>query len=178
MRCLQCGSTLSAFKKLTDADFCSAEHRDVFYSEQQRLILARLKHSADRQMRLRRPATAAEATRVSVNPAAVPVEEPVPAPIAAFLLPKPELQNSAWRSRCRRDSSPCDGDTCTSSAAAYRSARIVIDARPNQRDEEEEHRQSDGETAFPEIGKDLLVRQMADVDQHDHEEEQHHDAAA
>ena len=68
----------------------------MFYSEQQRLILARLKHSADRQTRLRRPATAAESTRVTVNPVVVAVEEQVPAPIAAFLLPKPEMQSSGW----------------------------------------------------------------------------------
>src|SRR5829696_3245468 len=97
MRCLHCGSTLSAFKKLTDADFCSAEHRDVFYSEQQRLILARLKHSADRQNRLRRPSSATESTRVTVNPGTVAAAQQAPAPIAAFLLPKPELQNCGWQ---------------------------------------------------------------------------------
>ena len=54
MRCLHCGNTLSAFKKLTDGDFCSTEHRGKFYTEQQRLIIERLKHSAARFHRLRR----------------------------------------------------------------------------------------------------------------------------
>ena len=35
MRCLHCGNTLSALKKLTDSGFCSTDHRDVFYGDQQ-----------------------------------------------------------------------------------------------------------------------------------------------
>src|SRR4051812_32348730 len=46
---------------------------------------------------------------------------------------------------------------------------IVVDARPHQRDEEDEDGETNGEAALPEIREDLLVRQMADVDQHDHE---------
>jgi hypothetical protein len=42
MRCLQCGKQLALLKKLTESDFCSAEHRKLFLDEQQRLMLERL----------------------------------------------------------------------------------------------------------------------------------------
>src|SRR3954447_9349131 len=84
MRCLHCGSTLSAFKKLTDSDFCSTEHRDQFYTEQQRLIVERLKHSAARFHRLRRGGVG-EVARVAAAVAAQVVEAQPPAKIAAFL---------------------------------------------------------------------------------------------
>ncbi|HYP05832.1 MAG TPA: hypothetical protein VER03_06315 [Bryobacteraceae bacterium] len=98
MRCLHCGSTLSAFKKFTDGDFCSAEHRDGFYAEQQRLILDRLKQAAGRFQRLRTPIRAAALTRTPV--VSVPAEPQPPAPIAAFLLPKLEPGTSPLRLLC------------------------------------------------------------------------------
>jgi hypothetical protein len=90
MRCLQCGSTLSAFKKLTDSDFCSAEHRDSFYGEQQRLILDRLKQSATRFHRLRR-ITLDAGSNLAAQVIATP-EAQAPAKIAAFLYAKLEAQ--------------------------------------------------------------------------------------
>jgi hypothetical protein len=42
MRCLQCAKPLALLKKLTDSDFCSAEHRKLFLEEQQRLMIERL----------------------------------------------------------------------------------------------------------------------------------------
>ena len=84
MRCLHCGSTLSAFKKLTDSDFCSTEHRDQFYTEQQRLIVERLKHSGARFHRLRRGGVGDSARAAA--PAVPPVlEAQAPAKIAAYL---------------------------------------------------------------------------------------------
>ena len=88
MRCLHCGNTLSAFKKLTDGDFCSTEHRDKFYTEQQRLIIERLKHSAARFHRLRRGGFGEVARVVEVQP---------PAKMATFLSAIPDA----------RDQSPC-----------------------------------------------------------------------
>jgi hypothetical protein len=96
MRCLHCGSTLSAFKKLTDSDFCSTEHRDQFYTEQQRLIVERLKHSAARFHRLRRGGIE-ELARVAAAVAAQVVEAQPPAKIAAFLSAIPDGQD---RSLC------------------------------------------------------------------------------
>ncbi len=87
MRCLHCGSTLSTFKKLTDSDFCSAEHRDVFYTEQQKLILERLRASATRFHKLRRGNTA----DTVVAPPKVE-EAQAPAKLAAFLYAKLEAQ--------------------------------------------------------------------------------------
>ena len=87
MRCLHCGSTLSTFKKLTDSDFCSAQHRDLFYTEQQKLILERLRTSATRFHRLRRGST------VDTVVAPPKVEEAqAPAKLAAFLYAKLEAQ--------------------------------------------------------------------------------------
>src|SRR4051812_26305658 len=91
MRCLHCGSTLSAFKKLTDSDFCSTEHRDQFYTEQQRLILERLKRSAARFQRLDRAGSARDAARVITPVSAVPQQLQAPAAIAAFLYAKTEI---------------------------------------------------------------------------------------
>jgi hypothetical protein len=96
MRCLHCGSTLSAFKKLTDSDFCSTEHRDQFYTEQQRLILERLNYSAVRFQRLVRGGSAREAARVATPVPAAP-ELQAPAAIAAFLLAKPEIFNRPYQ---------------------------------------------------------------------------------
>ena len=55
--------------------------------------------------------------------------------------------------------------------------RIVVDAGPHEREEEEEHRQADEQAALPEVREHALIGQMPDVDQHDDEEEEHHDAA-
>src|SRR5947207_2816038 len=66
MRCLQCGSQLALLKKLTDGEFCSAEHRTLFYDTQQRLIIDRLSASALRFKRHQKKSNAA--------PLAPPVE--------------------------------------------------------------------------------------------------------
>jgi hypothetical protein len=85
MRCLHCGNEVSLLLKLTDAQFCSAEHRQNFYDDQQRLILERLQASAARFNRYRRSA----ATPVT---AAIPAEAPAPAAIASFRIQQtPEL---------------------------------------------------------------------------------------
>ena len=95
MRCLHCGSTLSAFKKLTDADFCSAEHRDAFYTEQQRLIVARLKQAADRYHRLRQPSKTADPVIAAVTAAPLPTDAQAPAPLGKFLAAKLEAHARA-----------------------------------------------------------------------------------
>lgn len=83
MRCVHCGSPISAFKKLTDSDFCSAGHRDRFHAEQQRLILERLQHSAERLQRLRSAAT-------PEPPRPAPSEPPAN---TAFFWTGPEIRN-------------------------------------------------------------------------------------
>jgi hypothetical protein len=82
MRCLHCGNEVSLLHKLTDAQFCSAEHRQQFYDEQQRLILQRLQASAARLMRYSR-----EAPTVAVQ--APSPEAAAPADIAACCLSQP-----------------------------------------------------------------------------------------
>lgn len=57
MRCLQCGSQLALLKKLTDGEFCSAEHRTLFYDIQQKLIIERLAESARKLRRYKTLAT-------------------------------------------------------------------------------------------------------------------------
>ncbi len=90
MRCLHCGNTLSALKKLTDSGFCSTDHRDVFYADQQRLILERLRVSGQRFQRISRGNTKTE-TRRPVSDVAAPVDQyPAPAPLGTFLYAKPE----------------------------------------------------------------------------------------
>src|SRR5687767_5596134 len=79
MRCLHCGNEVSLLHKLTDAQFCSAEHRQNFYDDQQRLLLQRLQASAARFKRYRRGAVPPPAPVVNV-----PEEAAAPAPVAAF----------------------------------------------------------------------------------------------
>lgn len=90
MRCLHCGNTLSALKKLTDSGFCSTDHRDVFYADQQRLILERLRVSGQRFQRINRGSAATELRRPAPGTAAQVDQCPAPAPLSAFLYAKPE----------------------------------------------------------------------------------------
>ena len=95
MRCLHCGSTLSALKKFTDADFCSTEHRDLFFADHQRLIVERLKSSAARFQRLRRGGAGPDPTRAT-TPTVVVEQAQAPAPMGAFLYPQPEFFNRGF----------------------------------------------------------------------------------
>src|ERR1043165_469592 len=54
---------------------------------------------------------------------------------------------------------------------------IGVRARPHDGEEEEEQPEPDGKAALPEGGEDALLRQVPDVDEHDDEEEEDHDAA-
>ena len=109
MRCLHCGSTLSAFKKLTDSDFCSMEHRDQFYTEQQQLIRERLKYSRTRLHRLSRDAADARAAAPKTSPV---LEAQAPAKIAAFLASLPGLHDRSlclqWVSQINPELSPAN----------------------------------------------------------------------
>src|ERR1043165_1440219 len=60
-----------------------------------------------------------------------------------------------------------------------RRVRVGIGVRPRPHDGEEEEKEpeSDREAALPEGGEDALLRQVPDVNEHDHEEEEDHDAA-
>lgn len=60
MRCLQCGKRLPILRKLTDGEFCSANHRKKFHDEQEKLALARLLESRDRIAELTSRPTAAD----------------------------------------------------------------------------------------------------------------------
>ena len=55
MRCLQCGKKLNLLRKIANGEFCSAEHRDLYRSNESQLALARLKES---QVRIDRPSHA------------------------------------------------------------------------------------------------------------------------
>ena len=74
MRCLQCGSQLALLKKFTDGEFCSADHRTVFYDTQQKLIIERLAESA---RKLKRHKLVTKRPEPVVAPAP-PQPEPVP----------------------------------------------------------------------------------------------------
>jgi len=78
MLCLHCGKEVSLFKKLSDAQFCSAEHRQHFYDDQQRLMLERVQAAAARAQRLRGAATGGE---TSVAPPEQPVAPDGNAPV-------------------------------------------------------------------------------------------------
>jgi hypothetical protein len=81
MRCLHCGNEVSLLQKLSDAQFCSAEHRQQFYDDQQRLIMQRLQASAARLQDFRGGSRhAGGAVRIG-GPSADVV---APAPIAPF----------------------------------------------------------------------------------------------
>jgi hypothetical protein len=56
MRCLQCGKKLNLLRKIASGEFCSAEHREHYRSNESQLALARLKES---QVRIERPSHAA-----------------------------------------------------------------------------------------------------------------------
>ena len=90
MRCLHCGNTLSALKKLTDSGFCSTDHRDVFYGDQQRLILERLRVSGQRFQRIGRGNTKTETRRPISDVAAQVDQYPAPAPLGTVLYAKRE----------------------------------------------------------------------------------------
>jgi hypothetical protein len=53
MRCLHCGNEVSLLQKLSNPQFCSADHRQRFSDDQQKLILQRLQSSAQRLERFR-----------------------------------------------------------------------------------------------------------------------------
>jgi hypothetical protein len=55
MRCLHCGEQLALLKKFTDGEFCTAEHRTVYFETQQKLIIERLSDSNKRFQRFKRP---------------------------------------------------------------------------------------------------------------------------
>ena len=83
MRCLQCGSQLALLKKFTDGEFCSTEHRTLFYDTQQRLIVERLEASA---RKLKRYKLVTKNPEPVVAPAPPP-PEPIPAPRTKEILP-------------------------------------------------------------------------------------------
>src|SRR4051812_38495295 len=88
MRCLQCRSQLALLKKLTDGEFCSADHRTLFYDTQQKLIIQRLAESA-RKLQKYKVQSKAPAAPVPPPPVAEPVRTPKPKekipPIAAIV---------------------------------------------------------------------------------------------
>ena len=53
-RCLHCGTRLPLYRKLTDAEFCSAAHRKAFHEDQSRLAVERLMETQQICSRLRR----------------------------------------------------------------------------------------------------------------------------
>jgi tetratricopeptide (TPR) repeat protein len=69
MRCLHCGNEVSLFKKLSDAQFCSTEHRQHFYGDQQRLMLERVQASASRLRKLRQAAAGDQSAGAAPDPA-------------------------------------------------------------------------------------------------------------
>jgi hypothetical protein len=79
MRCQFCGNVIGVYRKMTDTDFCSADHRQKHEHEQQQILLDRLK-SAGVRVQLSRDRFIARRT------AAAAPADPGPAP---FLLPSP-----------------------------------------------------------------------------------------
>jgi hypothetical protein len=67
MRCLQCGEQLALLKKFTDGEFCSADHRTLFFETQQKLIVERLSVSGKRFHRYKKPEMKAEAPAPRVD---------------------------------------------------------------------------------------------------------------
>lgn len=67
MRCLQCGKRVSLLRKLTDGEFCSDEHRQLFQQQQNDLALARL---IEAQQGMSRPRVKAAAAPVKPQPKA------------------------------------------------------------------------------------------------------------
>lgn len=49
MRCLYCSKKLSMFQRLTEGDFCSAQHRKLYETEQQEIMAARIGQSREQQ---------------------------------------------------------------------------------------------------------------------------------
>lgn len=79
MRCQFCGNVIGVYRKLTDTDFCSAEHRQKHDHEQQQILVDRLRNAGVR-VQLSRDRSIARRT------AATAPADPGPAP---FLLPSP-----------------------------------------------------------------------------------------
>ena len=64
-RCLECGAKLALYRKLTDAEFCSATHRKEFLSAQEVLAVERLRETHDECARAgESPAVEAVASRI------------------------------------------------------------------------------------------------------------------
>jgi tetratricopeptide (TPR) repeat protein len=98
MRCLHCGNEVSIFKKLSDAQFCSAEHRQHFYADQQRLMLERVQASASRLRKLRRAAAGEESATAAAEPAITPeAAEPAGSEDSSFRLGLMLLEKGDFR---------------------------------------------------------------------------------
>ena len=79
MRCQFCGNVIGVYRKLTDTEFCSADHRQKHEQEQQQILVDRLR-TAGVRVQLSRDRFIARRT------AAAAPADPGPAP---FLLPSP-----------------------------------------------------------------------------------------
>lgn len=79
MRCQFCGNVIGVYRKLTDTEFCSADHRQKHEQEQQQILVDRLRNAGVR-VQLSRDRSIARRT------AAAAPADPGPAP---FLLPSP-----------------------------------------------------------------------------------------
>ena len=79
MRCQFCGNVIGVYRKLTDTEFCSADHRQKHEQEQQQILVDRLRNAGVR-VQLSRDRSTARRT------AAAAPADPGPAP---FLLPSP-----------------------------------------------------------------------------------------
>ena len=80
MDCLVCGNTIGILRKLSDPQFCSAEHRTQYQAEQQQALIERLRRAGDRVERAR-------TSLLAKRSAAAPPPEPS---VASFVPSAPE----------------------------------------------------------------------------------------
>jgi hypothetical protein len=83
MRCQFCGNAIGFYRKLTDTDFCSADHRQQHDIEQQQFLVDRLRNAGVRvQLSRDRFIARQTAATAPADPGPAPFMRPSPGPVA------------------------------------------------------------------------------------------------
>jgi hypothetical protein len=86
MRCQFCGNIIGMYRKLTDSEFCSADHRQQHELEQQQFLMDRLRTAAVRvQLSRDRFMTRRTAAIAPADPGPAPFLLPSPGPVAGVV---------------------------------------------------------------------------------------------
>ena len=86
MRCQFCGNVIGVYRKLTDTEFCSADHRQRHDKEQQQFLVDRLRNAGVRvQLSRDRFIARQTAATAPADPGPAPFSLPSPGPVAGVV---------------------------------------------------------------------------------------------